>query len=271
MDEQKDPQEGLETAAREERPRTETVAETWHTVLLLVIVAAWFYFGRLRFFYLRGHPTFNHIAFYLRLILWESALVGYIAWGVHRRGGSLRAIIGGRWDSAKKIFIDFGVATLFWVVSIFCLGVLGVTLARLGTPPAPQVTRTLPSPQGPRSVQVPRAMDVLAPRSNLEIPAWIVLCLVVGFCEEVIFRGYFQRQFGAWTNRPIAIILSAALFGLGHAYQGRTAQLVLGFFGLFFGILAEMRKSLRPGMLAHAWHDSIAGLALILLRRFAGS
>lgn len=251
-------------------PAVETVAETWHTVLLLAIVIAWFYLGRMRLFYLQGHPSFNHIAFYLRLILWESALVGYIAWGVHRQGGSLRAIIGGRWDSAKKVFIDFGVATLFWFGSILCLGVLGATLLRLGAPPAPQVTRTLPSPQGPRSVQVPRVVNVLAPRSNTEIPVWIVLCLVVGFCEEVIFRGYFQRQFAAWTNRPIAIILSAALFGLGHGYQGTTAQVVLGFFGLLFGILAEMRKSLRPGIVAHVWHDLIAGLVLTFLRRFAG-
>jgi membrane protease YdiL (CAAX protease family) len=248
-------------------PAVETIAEAWHTVLLLVIVVGWFYLGRVRFLYLQGHPSFNHIVFYLRLILFESALVGYIAWGLHRRGGSLRAIIGGRWDSAKKIIKDVGVAALFWFVSILCLGLLGSTLVRVGSPPVARVTRTVPSPQGPRTLQVPRAMDSLAPRSNTEVLGWIVLCLVVGFCEEVIFRGYFQRQFVAWTNRPIGITLSAALFGLGHGYQGMTVQILLGFYGLFFGILAEMRKSLRPGMLAHSWHDGISGLALTLLRR----
>lgn len=218
-------------------------------------------------FYFAGHPNFTHITFYLRLILFESALVAYIAWGLHRRGGSLRAIIGGRWDSAKKIIKDFGVAALFWFVSILCLGLLRSTLVRVGSPPVAQVTRTRPSPQGPRTYQVPRAMDTLAPRNNTEILGWIVLCLVVGFCEEVIFRGYLQRQFAAWTNRPIGITLSAALFGFGHGYQGITIQILLGFFGVFFGILAEMRKSLRPGMLAHSWHDCITGLVLTLLRR----
>lgn len=251
-------------------PAAKTVAETWHTVLLLVFVVGWFYFGRVRFPYLRGLPGFNLIAVYIRLILFESALVAYIAWGLHRRGGSLRVIIGGRWDSAKKIIIDVGVAALFWFAVILCLGLLRATLVRVGAPPVPKVTRTLPTPEGPRSVQVPRAMDSLAPHSNAEIPVWIVLCLVVGFCEEVIFRGYLQGQFVAWTNRPIGITLSAALFGLGHGYQGRTVQILLGFFGLFFGILAEKRKSLRPGMLAHSWHDCITGLALILLRRMSG-
>jgi hypothetical protein len=32
-------------------------------------------------------------------------------------------------------------------------------------------------------------------------------------------------------------------------------------FGLLFGCLAEWRKSLRPGMIAHAWTDIFAGLS----------
>jgi membrane protease YdiL (CAAX protease family) len=277
-----EPQAGSDVT-QAQRPNTETLAETWHTLLLIVFVVAWFYFAKARFFYLRGHLSFNHVAIYLRLMLVEGALVGFIAWGVRRRGGSLRAIIGGCWDSAMKVFADLGVAALFWIAALVCLGLLRGTLVRLGAPPVPQVTRTLPSPrepgssegprtsQEPRSFQVPRAVDYLAPRSNLEIPVWIVLCLIVGFCEEVIFRGYLQRQFVAWTNRPIGIVLSAALFGLGHGYQGRTTQILLGFFGLFLGILAEKRKSLRPGMLAHSWQDLIAGLALTLLRRLSAS
>ena len=91
-------------------------------------------------------------------------------------------------------------------------------------------------------------------------------CMAVGFCEEIIFRGYLQRQLAAWTNLPLGMVLSAALFGLGHRYQGGSAQIVLAFYGLFFGILAEKRKSLRPGMIAHAWHDAFSGLLAYLLR-----
>jgi len=176
-----EPQAGLD-ATQAQQPTTETLAETWHTLLLLVLVIGWFYFSKTRFLYLRGHPSFNHVAIYLRLMLVEIALVGFIAWGVRRRGGSLRAIIGGRWDSAVKVFTDFGVAALFWIAALLGLGVLRITLTGLGAPPIPQVTRTLPSPrepgssegprtyQEPRSVQVPRATDYLAPHSNLDIP-----------------------------------------------------------------------------------------------------
>ena len=260
---------GFEAAAHE-RPADGTVAETWHTIVLLIIVGGWFYFGNARVPHLRANPDFNHLALYMRMILWDGALVGFIAWGTHRRGGSLRAVIGGRWKSAKDVFVDLGVAALFWFVSIIGLAIFRVALSGLETSPAARVAQTLQTPHGPHSVSVPHTLDFMAPRSGAEILAWIVLCLAVGFSEEIIFRGYFQRQFSAWTNLPIGMVLSAALFGLGHGYQGRTSQIVLGMYGLFFGILAEKRKSLRPGIAAHAWHDTFSGLILHLLRRLSG-
>jgi hypothetical protein len=42
-------------------------------------------------------------------------------------------------------------------------------------------------------------------------------------------------------------------------------MIAIGFFGSFFGILAHLRKSLRPGMMAHAFQDSIAGIGLFKL------
>jgi hypothetical protein len=41
----------------------------------------------------------------------------------------------------------------------------------------------------------------------------------------------------------------------------------IGVFGLMFGVLAHFRKSLRPGMIAHAWHDSFSGIVLYVLAR----
>ncbi len=39
-------------------------------------------------------------------------------------------------------------------------------------------------------------------------------------------------------------------------------------YGAMFGVLALLRRGLRTGMIAHAWHDSISGLALVLLRHY---
>ena len=72
-----------------------------------------------------------------------------------------------------------------------------------------------------------------------------------------------QRQFVAWTHSaPAGVVLSAVLFGAGHIYQGAKATIVIGVYGLMFGILAEVRQNLRPGMMAHAWHDTITGLII---------
>ena len=43
--------------------------------------------------------------------------------------------------------------------------------------------------------------------------------------------------------------------------------MVIAVYGLLFGILAEWRKSLRPGILTHAWHDVFTGVVASLLRK----
>jgi membrane protease YdiL (CAAX protease family) len=102
----------------------------------------------------------------------------------------------------------------------------------------------------------------LLPQNQLEIFLWILTSITAGICEEIIFRGYFQRQFSAWTgNVSAGVLLSAAAFGAGHIYQGWRSAIIILVYGLLFGILAEFRKSLRPGMMTHAWHDGFAGLA----------
>jgi membrane protease YdiL (CAAX protease family) len=106
----------------------------------------------------------------------------------------------------------------------------------------------------------------LAPQSLFESILWIALSVTAGICEETIFRGYLQRQFVAWTrSAPAGVLLSAVLFGAGHVYQGAKATVVIGVYGLMFGILAEVRQNLRPGIMTHAWHDAITGLLVRFL------
>jgi len=57
------------------------------------------------------------------------------------------------------------------------------------------------------------------------------------------------------------VLLSAAAFWGGAYYQGRRSAILIAVYGLLFGILAETRKSLRPGMMTHAWHDGFAGIS----------
>ena len=68
---------------------------------------------------------------------------------------------------------------------------------------------------------------------------------------------------GALTgSAPAGILLSAAIFGAGHAYQGPRPAVLIALYGLMFGLLAHWRKTVRPGMMAHAWQDTMSGLIL---------
>ena len=54
-----------------------------------------------------------------------------------------------------------------------------------------------------------------------EIFLWLLVSLAAGFCEELVFRGYLQRQFHAATGSiAAAVALPAIVFGLVHTYQG---------------------------------------------------
>ena len=89
----------------------------------------------------------------------------------------------------------------------------------------------------------------------------MLLSISAGFSEELVFRGYLQRQLTALTGRAsLALLLQAAVFGVAHGYQGTRACLSIAIYGVLFTLLALWRKSLRPGMIAHAWTDIAGGL-----------
>ena len=120
----------------------------------------------------------------------------------------------------------------------------------------------------PERMKAMHELADLAPANGLETAAWALLCLIVGFSEELVFRGYLQRQFIGWTHGRVGLgaLATAVVFGGAHAYQGVRGIVLIAAFGALFSMLAIYRRSLRAGMIAHCWHDLISGLALAFLR-----
>ena len=88
------------------------------------------------------------------------------------------------------------------------------------------------------------------------------MSVAAGVGEEISFRGYLQGQFARLTSSlPAGILLQAVAFAIPHLYQGWRAAVGTGVYGLAFGVLAAARKSLRPGILAHAFVDVAGGTA----------
>jgi membrane protease YdiL (CAAX protease family) len=225
--------------------RFEPVAGALHTVFLLVVVGV---VGAVGYFSTHRQGVVGHsrrLFFYVTTMAWEWLLVSYVYWGLRRRGKFIRNIAGRSWKSAVDFLLDIAIAFGFWIAAIFVLSVVSRLLHATG---------------------MTEAARRLAPQGLLESVLWIALSVTAGICEEMIFRGYLQRQFVAWTrSAPVGVILSAVLFGAGHIYQGPKATVVIGVYGLMFGILAEARQNLRPGMMTHAWHDAITGLIIRFL------
>jgi len=228
--------------------RLAPVASAFHTVLLLTIVLGWSYLGVIRAGHIRGGVAPNRMAMYLTTMIFEWFLFALIYVGLRLRAVSMREIIGPKWSSFQAVMIDLGVACVFWVCALIILTVAG------------RLLRITPEMQ--------RSVFFLLPQTGAEICVWILLSTTAGICEETIFRGYLQRQFTSWTRSAVAgVILSAVVFGAAHSYQGGRQPFLIGIFGALFGILAVMRKSTKPGMIAHALQDSVSGIAASLYFR----
>jgi CAAX protease family protein len=192
----------------------------------------------------------HKIAQYLSTMIMEWILLGYIWLGVRKRA-RLRDIIGGRWVNLEDFFLDIIYAAVFWAAAMFVLGV-GAKLMHLD--------------QAGKLEDMRKQISFLAPGTNLELVVWFCLSWTAGFCEEIIFRGYLQRQLAIGGSSVTGVVLSAIVFGASHGYEGPARMFLIAVYGLMFGLLAWWRKSLRPGMIAHAWHDSLAGATLRLLK-----
>lgn len=100
------------------------------------------------------------------------------------------------------------------------------------------------------------------------LPACLIALLLVwvsaGFGEEIIFRGYFMRQFVKFFGESkisivLNIVLFACFFGFMHSYQGITGQLVTGFVGALLALIFYMRKyDLWFIVAVHGFFDTIA-------------
>jgi hypothetical protein len=219
------------------------VAPYWHTGLLLLILLAVTLFGMWSQNRSNsgGSIASTHtgiLPLYVSLIALEWALFSFVRWGLSKSGTTVSELVGGKWSDWKSIARDVGVAIPFWVV----------------WESAGRVTHFLLGPDQAKKI------DILLPQTIFEIVLWVAVSVSAGLCEEVVYRGYLQRQFLALTRSSmIAILAQGVIFGIGHAYQGAKQVIVITVLGLLFGLLASWRKSLRPGIIAHAWSDIFSG------------
>jgi CAAX protease family protein len=243
------PDAQIPAAIPAEAPRSKLPAPWWHTAILIAVLLLVSFSG------MSGkHPLAedtNRLPQYFVTMAWEWILAGFVWLGIRKRV-PMRELIGGRWATWEDFFLDIAYAVAFWFCALFVLG-LTAKLMHLD--------------QGGKMESMRRSLGFLTPSTNLELVVWFCVSTTAGICEEIIFRGYLQRQFAAMANSMLAgVLLSAIVFGASHGYEGVARMVLIMIYGLMFGLLAWWRKSLRPGMIAHAWHDGFSGAMLRLLK-----
>jgi hypothetical protein len=254
-------------------PRRTLVAPMWHTVVLILGILAISISGAYRHPGGRGVGDANRLRTYALTAGLEIVLIAWVAFGVRLRGLPLSSLFGKTSNNLRSIAIDAGIALLFWIGSLMALATLGlmwISVESLIThKPIPIEMGQSGKTSAPRlpQDQAARAVVQLAPTNGKEIASWLLLCALVGIAEELVFRGYLQQQFTAWTRGAAAggVVFSAMMFGAAHGYEGARAMFLLTVFGALFSLLALFRRNLRAGIFAHAWHDAIAGLTVALL------
>ena len=182
----------------------------------------------------------SRIPLYLSLIVVELVLVWFVAIGVRARGFKLVDAIGQRWRNVGSALIDIvcaaGTAAFLRFLGPFLSELLGRWASTTGF--------LLPSTWSERAI-------------------WIAVSIAAGACEEIVYRGYLQRQLWSFTRSlSAALFLQSVIFAAGHLYQGWKPALVTAAYGLVFGLVAAWRRSIIPGAIAHAIVDIMGGLRL---------
>ena len=228
-------------AATSAPPQNESrlIAPVWHTLailifLLFVSVAGQRWLAPV----LKGSSSARLVTYSFTLAM-EWFLVWLVWLGVRTRAIRLAELIGGSWPTVKSVLRDLGIAVAFLIASNIVLALISYAVKSQPT----------------------EAVRRIIPHGFAEIGVWILLSFTAGICEELIFRGYLQRQFAAMTSSVAAgIVIQGILFGAAHGYQGWKSMLVIAVYGCLFGLLANWVRNLRPGMMAHFLQDSVNGI-----------
>jgi membrane protease YdiL (CAAX protease family) len=192
----------------------------------------------------QGILNFNLVA--IATILRDLGLVSLILFFVWRNGEPVNSI---GWTS-KNAWRELGIGIGLYIPFFSASGLVerALQMAGFSIPPTP-----LPSFTSPVGIG--------------EFSLGVVLVVVVALAEETIFRGYLILRLKAITARSfVAILLSAALFSLGHGYEGSAGVITVGVMGFFLALVYMWRQNLIAPIVMHFLQDFIGIVLLPLLR-----
>jgi membrane protease YdiL (CAAX protease family) len=186
----------------------------------------------------------------LAIIITTSASIGFIVppiWYVRRNGYSLSSLGIKNMKSLKEGFLGIAIGGALLVTNLLVSLLIGVAFGVPDTEVGFFVVDTL-----------------------FEVALWVILMFaVVGFSEELLFRGFLQRRmemyFSTRRSRPglYALIITSFVFAAIHLdVFGLPTRFVLG---LILGYLAQQRNySIMAPTVAHGFNNAAAVVLVFL-------
>jgi CAAX protease family protein len=218
--------------------------DVWLIFFVLGVVVPWR--GRMRLRELLARPTVGtreRLSLYASTIAFQWVAVGVSGWRAWARGFTalqLGLVVHDGWKVASAAVFGAGLlATLHWL-----------NLRRMG--------RVATKNRGVLQALAERIL----PQSRVEILPFLALAITAGVCEEFLYRGFALAAF-ARAGLPVwcAVLLSSALFGLAHLYQGRGGLVGTMILGTLLGAARIAYDSVVPVMFWHVAVDVVAGVA----------
>ncbi|WP_245960737.1 CPBP family intramembrane glutamic endopeptidase [Wenzhouxiangella sediminis] len=92
---------------------------------------------------------------------------------------------------------------------------------------------------------------------NARPGAVLLVSLLAGIGEELLFRGVVQAGLASWASPAAAILIASLMFGAAHAVS-LPYFAVAAFLGLYLGLLYHWTGNLLVPIVVHALYDWIA-------------
>ena len=218
--------------------------DIWLIIFVLGLILPWR--GRARMKKLLAMPlvsTMERLALYASTIAFQwfaVAVVGWRAWAHGFTASQLGLTVHDRTRVFAAAIVGAAtIAVLQWL-----------NLRRVGKVPLER--------RGPLQAIAERIL----PQSTVELIPYLALAITAGLCEEFLYRGFAMAVFvhvglPAW----VVVLVSSALFGLAHSYQGRGGMVMTLLIGIILGISRIVYRSVLPAIFWHSAVDVVAGTA----------
>jgi uncharacterized protein len=99
---------------------------------------------------------------------------------------------------------------------------------------------------------------------------WLPIGILGGGVVEELQRIFVLTRFENWLGRPglvLGVVLSSAMFGFGHLYQGLGTAVSTAVSGAVFSLVYLRRRSAVEPIAAHAFSDVLAMLGAMMLAK----